>query len=139
MGEIIYRGGDLYPGGLILKKTKTKFSERQNKMYLRNKLKLTYHYILSFIYNTFITCITINREFISKTFTKPTYICNCIKRNTKEHTYTVDGLVNRGLISRIIYSLANGWAYIQGGLEPGGWALKWDFMVCKALKKKTSY
>ena len=26
-----------------------------------------------------------------------------------------------------------------GGLEPGGWALKWDFMVCKALKKKTSY
>ena len=42
----------------------------------------------------------------------------------KEHTYTVDGLINGGgggglypggLISRIIYSLANGWAYIWGG------------------------
>ena len=38
------------------------------------------------------------------------------------HTYTVDGLTNGGgrrlypggLISGIIYSLANGWAYIQG-------------------------
>ena len=52
----------------------------------------------------------------------------------KEHTYTVDGLINDeggggrkggglypgGLISRIIYSLANGWAYIRGGLKPGG-------------------
>ena len=50
----------------------------------------------------------------------------------KEHTYTVDGLINDGgggkggglylggLISRILYSLANGWAYIRGGLKPGG-------------------
>ena len=40
----------------------------------------------------------------------------------KEHTYTVDGLINGGgrgllypggLISGIVYSLPNGWAYIQ--------------------------
>ena len=31
------------------------------------------------------------------------------------------GLCLGGLISRIIYSLANGWAYIRGG------ALTWDF------------
>ena len=45
----------------------------------------------------------------------------------KEHTYIVDGLINGvgglypgGLISRIIYSLVNGWAYIWGeGLKPG--------------------
>ena len=42
----------------------------------------------------------------------------------KEHTYTVNGLINEGdlypggLISRIIYSLADGWAYIRG--EEGG-------------------
>ena len=40
----------------------------------------------------------------------------------KEHTDTVDGLINwggglylGGLISGIIYSLADGWAYIRGG------------------------
>ena len=44
------------------------------------------------------------------------------KKKRKRNTYTVDGLINRmGLISGIIYSLANGWAYIWGG------ALKWDF------------
>ena len=41
-----------------------------------------------------------------------------------QHTYTVDGLINRGgglyvggLISGIIYLLANGWAYnyLEGG------------------------
>ena len=37
-----------------------------------------------------------------------------------EHTFTVDGLVNGGLypvglISRIIYSFENEWAYIRGG------------------------
>ena len=40
----------------------------------------------------------------------------------KDHTYTVDGLIKGGgglypggLISRIIYSFENGWAYIRGG------------------------
>ena len=53
----------------------------------------------------------------------------------KENTYTVDGLINRGgslypggLISGIIYSLANGWAYIRGLKTER--ALKWDFTVC---------
>ena len=36
-----------------------------------------------------------------------------------------------GLISGIISLLANGWAYIWGGLEPrGGGALTWDFKSC---------
>ena len=54
------------------------------------------------------------------------------KETQKEHTYTVAGLINGGgggggrglypggLISRIIYLLANGWAYIREGLKPGG-------------------
>ena len=48
-----YNQGDLYPGGLIsgIKNV----SERRDKMYLGNELKLTCHdYILSYIYNTFI-------------------------------------------------------------------------------------
>ena len=49
------RGGGegLYPGGLI-SGIKKNVSERRDKTYLRNELKLTYHYILSCIYNTFI-------------------------------------------------------------------------------------
>ena len=37
------------------------------------------------------------------------------------------GLYPGGRISGIIYSLANGWAYIRG-TKTGG-ALKWDFTV----------
>ena len=36
----------------------------------------------------------------------------------KDHTFIVDELINGGeggLISRIIYSFENGWAYIRGG------------------------
>ena len=43
-----------------------------------------------------------------------------------EHTFTVGALINGGgglypggLISGIIYSFQNGWAYIQGGLKVG--------------------
>ena len=43
----------LYPGGLI-SRIKENVSERRDKTYLRNELKLTFHYILSYIYNTFI-------------------------------------------------------------------------------------
>ena len=55
----------------------------------------------------------------------------------KEYTYTVDGFIGRavggalfpgGLISGIIYSLANGWAYIRGFKTRG--SLKWDFTGC---------
>ena len=48
------------------------------------------------------------------------------KETQKEHTYTVDGVINGGgglypggLISGIICSLANRWAYIRAGLKPG--------------------
>ena len=34
------------------------------------------------------------------------------KETQKERTYTLDGLINE---ERLISSLANGWAYIQGG------------------------
>ena len=34
------------------------------------------------------------------------------KETQKERTYTLDGLTNE---ERLISSLANGWAYIQGG------------------------
>ena len=39
-------GGGLYPGGLV-SEIKKNVSERRDKTYLRNKLKLAYHYILS--------------------------------------------------------------------------------------------
>ena len=68
-------------------------------------------------------CVTRNGEFIE---------------TQKEHTYTVDGLINGGgdsypvgLISVIIYSLVNGWAYNGGG----GGALKWNFTVYEDLKR----
>ena len=56
------------------------------------------------------------------------------KKTQKEHTFTVDGLTNGGLIFGIIYSLANGWSCIRGGggLKFGR-ALQWDFTV---LQKK---
>ena len=52
-----------------------------------------------------------------------------LKKRQKGHTYTLDGLIRGGgegglypggLISGIIYSLANGWAYIRGGLKTWG-------------------
>ena len=51
----------VYPGALIngIKNV----SERRDKTYLRNELKRTYHYILSYICNRFIVCHNI-REFI---------------------------------------------------------------------------
>ena len=50
-----------------------------------------------------------------------TDLCDCLKRNAKEtHLYSSwaykhgGGGGGAGLISGIIYSLANGWAYIRG-------------------------
>ena len=55
-GEIL--GGLINGGGLIsgwaYKRNKKNVSERRDKTYLRNELKLTYHYISSYIYNTFV-------------------------------------------------------------------------------------
>ena len=60
-------------------------------------------------------------------------------------TDTVDGVINGAykqwslypgrLVSGIILSLANGWAYIQWGMGRG--ALKWDFMVWILFNKVT--
>ena len=45
-------------GGLIsgwaYKPNKKNVSEQRDKTYLRNELKLTFYYILNYIYNTFI-------------------------------------------------------------------------------------
>ena len=40
-------------GGLV-SRIKKNVSERRDKMYLKNELKLTYHYILSYIFNNYI-------------------------------------------------------------------------------------
>ena len=102
-------------------------------MYLRNELKLTYHYILSYIYNTFI--VRHNKRIIYFKNIYKTDLCDCLKRNTKgTHLYSRWAYKRGGLIS--------GWAYIRnnifadkwmglnpgGGLKTGG-ALKWDFTV----------
>ena len=64
-----------------------------------------------------------------------TDLCDCLKRIAKEtHLYSRwlitggNGLYPGGLISGIIYSLANGWAYIRGA-QSRGRELKWDFTV----------
>ena len=57
-------------------------------------------------------CVTMNTNFDVR------------KETQKERTYTLDGLINE---ERLISSLANGWAYIQGG--GGGKALRWGFTV----------
>ena len=126
-----YKRGGAYIRGLI-SGIKKMFRNDEIKQYLRNELKQTYHYILSYIYNTF--TVRHNKRKIYFTNTYKTDLCDCLKKNAKG---TVDELVNGregggsypgGLISEIIYSFANEWAYIRGGLKPGG-ALKWDFTV----------
>ena len=108
------RGGGGLISGWVYKRNKKNVSERRDKTYLSNELKLTYHCILNYIYNTFIVRHNKRRM----------YFKNIKKETQKKHTYTVDGLINGvlypgGLISGIIYSLANGWAYIRGGLKVG--------------------
>ena len=51
-GLINGEGGGLI-SGWAYKQNKKNVSERRDKTYLRNELKLTYHYVLSYIYNTF--------------------------------------------------------------------------------------
>ena len=47
-------GGGRLISGCAYMRNKKYVSERRDKTYLRDELKLTYHYILSYIYNTFI-------------------------------------------------------------------------------------
>ena len=101
-------------------------------MYLRNELKLTYHYILSYIYNAFIVRHNKRRIYFKNIY--KTDLCDCLKRNAKgTHLYSRWAYKRGGLIS--------GWAYIPNyifvgkwiglypGLKTGGGALKWDFTV----------
>ena len=97
--------GSLYPAGGLISGIKKNLSERRDKTYLRNELKLRYHYILSYIYNIFIVRYNKQRMYLKNIY--KTDLCDCLKQTQKEHTYTVAGLINRG-------------AYIQGGLYPGG-------------------
>ena len=128
--------GGLINGGLIsgwaYKRNKKNVTERRDKTYLRNEFKLTYHYILSYIYNTFIVRHNERRIYFKNVHKTDLY--DCLRRNARgTHLYSKQGggLYPGGLISRIIYLLANGWAYIRGGLKlGGGGALKWDFTVC---------
>ena len=128
--------GGLINGGLIsgwaYKRNKKNVTERRDKTYLRNEFKLTYHYILSYIYNTFIVRHNERRIYFKNVHKTDLY--DCLRRNARgTHLYSKQG----GLIS--------GWAYIQNnifvgkwmGLYPGvlktGWGgggLKWDFTVC---------
>ena len=45
-------GGGGLISGWAYKQNEKNCSERRDKAYLRNRLKLTYHYVLSYIYNT---------------------------------------------------------------------------------------
>ena len=100
------------------------FRNDEIKTYLRNELKLTYHYILSYIYNKFIVRYNKRRIYFKNIY--KTDFCDSIKRNAKgthlysRWAYKQGGLYPGGLISGIIYSLANGWAYIRGVLKTGG-------------------
>ena len=118
-------GGGAYNGGHISGITKN-VSERGDKTNLRNELKQTYHYIKSYIYNTFTVRHNERRIYLKNIYKTQ------ILMFVKERTYTLDGLINeRGggvVISRIISSLENGWAYIRR-------ALKWDFTVSSSLYK----
>ena len=86
-------------------------TERRDKTYVRNKLhvKLTDHYILSYIYNTFI--VRHNRRTIYFKNIYKTDLCDCLKRNAKgTHLY-----------SRWVYKRGGErGAYIRVDLNPVG-------------------
>ena len=93
--------------------SKKNVSERRDETYLRNELKLTYHYILSYTYNAFIVRHNKRRIYFKNIY--ETDLCDCLKRNAKgTHLYSRwaykrgGGLYPGALISGIIYSLANG-------------------------------
>ena len=87
-------------------------------MCLRNELKLTCHYILSYIYNTFIVRHNKRRSYFKNIH--KTDLCDCLRRNAKgTHLYSrwackeERGLYPGGLIS--------GWAYIPNNIFIGKW------------------
>ena len=112
-------GGGLV-SGWAYKRNKKHVSERRDKTYLRNELKLTYHYVLSYIYSTFIVRYNKRRIYFKNIY--KTDLCNCLKRNAKgTHLYSRWAYKQGG-------GLISGWAYIRNkifvcnwmGLYPGG-------------------
>ena len=88
-------------------RNKKNVSERRDKTYLRNELKLTYHYILSYIYNTFIVRHYKRRIYFRNI--KRTDSCDCLQRNAKgTHLYSRWAYKRGGLSS--------GWAYIRNNI-----------------------
>ena len=81
---------------------------------------LTYHYILSYIYNAFIVRYNKWRIYFKNIY--KTDLCERLKRNTKgthlysRWVYKWGGGGGEGLISRIIYLLANGCHLYLGGM-----------------------
>ena len=75
--------GGLYPGGLI-SGIKKNVSERPDKTYLRNELKLTYHYVLSYIYNTFIVRYNKRRIYFKNIYKID--LCDYFKKKRKNKT-----------------------------------------------------
>ena len=65
-------GGEGLISGWAYKRHKKNVLERRDKTCLRNQLKLTYHYVLSYIYNTFIVRYNKRRIYFKKSI-KPTY------------------------------------------------------------------
>ena len=121
------RGGGLI-SGWAYKWNKKNGTERRNKTHLRNDLKLTYHYVLSYIYNTFIVRCNKRRIYFKNVY--KTDLCDCLtglKRNAKgtllysRWAYKRGGgLYPGGLISGIKYLLANEYGLYPGGLKTGG-------------------
>ena len=90
--------------------------ERRDKTFLSNELKLTYHYILSYINNTFI--VRHNKRKIYFRNIYKTDLCDCLKRNAKgAHLYS------RWAYKRGGGALISGWAYgfnLSGELKTEG-------------------
>ena len=91
--------------GWAFKRNKKNVLKRRDKTYLRNELKLTYHYILSYIYNTFI--VRHNKRIIYFKNIYRTDLCVCLKRNSR-------WAYKRG-------GLTSGWAYIRNNIFVGKW------------------
>ena len=88
-------------------RNKKNVSERRDKTYLRNELKLTYHYILSYIHNTFIVRHYKRRIYFRNI--KRTDSCDCLQRNAKGTHLNSRWAYKRG-------GLSSGWAYIRNNI-----------------------
>ena len=89
LGGLINGGGGVegHIPGSAYKRNKKKVLERRDKTYLRNKLKLTYHYILSYIYNTFIVHHNKRRSYFKNIYRTDFRLKTLMfKKKRKRHT-----------------------------------------------------